>query len=131
MFTLPPLLYAEQKQTIFNFEKSFRFYSPLKALHYRPQCGQGYVFTRVCDSVHGGSASEHAGIPPPPRKVAPPWEGSTPWDGSTPWGGSTIPGRKHPLPPRSKQASPPQKEEPPMEARTPPEGSTPPPAYGQ
>ena len=28
--------------------------------------GQGYVFTRVCDSVHrGGSASAHAGIHPP------------------------------------------------------------------
>ena len=27
----------------------------LKFDHYRPQrsCGQGYVFTRVCDSVHG------------------------------------------------------------------------------
>ena len=32
--------------------------------YYRPQrsCGQGYVFTRVCDSVHGGSP----GSPPPP-----------------------------------------------------------------
>ena len=29
--------------------------------------GQGYIFTGVCDSVHmGGSASVHAGIPPPP-----------------------------------------------------------------
>ena len=28
--------------------------------------GQGYVFTRVCDSVHkGGFASVHAGIQPP------------------------------------------------------------------
>ena len=28
--------------------------------------GQGYVFTRVCDSVHGGvSASVHAGMHPP------------------------------------------------------------------
>ena len=46
---------------------------------YRPQrsCGQGYVFTRVCDSVHGGggSASVHAGIPP---------------------GKETPPGRRHP-----------------------------------
>ena len=33
---------------------------------YRPQrsCGQGYVFTRVCDSVHRGGVS---GQPPPPR----------------------------------------------------------------
>ena len=29
-------------------------------------CGQSYVFTRVCDSVHRGvSASVHVGIPPP------------------------------------------------------------------
>ena len=35
--------------------------------------GQGYVLTRVCDSVHsGGSASVHAGIPPPPGPDTPP-----------------------------------------------------------
>ena len=35
---------------------------------YRPQrsCGQGYVFTRVCDSVHGGGL--RAGRTPPTRK---------------------------------------------------------------
>ena len=35
--------------------------------------GQGYVFTRVCDSVHreGVSASVYAGIPPPPRTGTP------------------------------------------------------------
>ena len=27
--------------------------------------GQGNIFTPVCHSVHGGSASVHAGIPPP------------------------------------------------------------------
>ena len=32
--------------------------------------GQGYVFTRVCDSVHGGgSASVHAGIYPPQEQT--------------------------------------------------------------
>ena len=39
-----------------------------KQTHYRPQrsCDQGYVFTRVCHSVNRrGSASVHAGIPPP------------------------------------------------------------------
>ena len=56
--------------------------------HYRPQrsCGQGYVFTRVCNSVHRGSASVHAGIPPggthppPPEAHTPPKHppGSTP-----------------------------------------------------
>ena len=38
-------------------------------------CGQGYVFTRVCDSVNTGggvSASVHAGIPPPPPEQTPP-----------------------------------------------------------
>ena len=41
---------------------------------YLPQrsCGQGYVFTRVCNSVHGGgSASVHAGIPPPGADIPP------------------------------------------------------------
>ena len=50
---------------------------------YRPQrsCGQGNIFTPVCHSVHrGGSASMHAGIPPPPGsdtttppRIRPPW----------------------------------------------------------
>ena len=35
--------------------------------------GQGNVFTGLCDSVHGGSASVHAGIPPPPPRSRPPW----------------------------------------------------------
>ena len=39
---------------------------------YRPQrsCGQGYVFTRVCDSVHGGVSGEppQQGEPPPGRE---------------------------------------------------------------
>ena len=36
--------------------------------------GQGYVLTRVCDSVHGGSASVHAGIHhlPPGAGTLPP-----------------------------------------------------------
>ena len=33
---------------------------------------EGYVFTAFCDSVHRGSASVHAGIPPPPLDQAPP-----------------------------------------------------------
>ena len=45
-----------------------RHYNPCN--YYLPQrsCGQGYVFTRVCDSVNRGgrSASVHAEIPPPP-----------------------------------------------------------------
>ena len=49
--------------------------------YYRPQrsCCQGYVFTRVCDSVHkGGSGSVHAGIPPPPREACTPREAPSP-----------------------------------------------------
>ena len=42
----------------------------LSICYYRPQrsCGQGNVFTGVCDSVHGRevSASVHVGIPDPP-----------------------------------------------------------------
>ena len=40
---------------------------------YRPQTKlwEGYVFTGVCDSGHGGSAPLHAGIPPP-------WQGRPP-----------------------------------------------------
>ena len=56
--------------------------------YYRPQrsCGQGYVFTRVCDSVHreGGL---RAGRTPPPREQTP---------------------RSIPLPPQSRTPSPPE-----------------------
>ena len=42
--------------------------------HYRPQrsCGQGYVFTRVCDSVRGGLRRT------PPDQADPPWQGEPP-----------------------------------------------------
>ena len=46
---------------------------PLFQHFYRPQRScEDYVFTPVCHSVHrGGSASVHAGIPPPPRAGTP------------------------------------------------------------
>ena len=50
--------------------------------NYRPQrsCGQGYVFTRVCDSVKRGvSASVHAGIPTLPGGRHPPGADTPPW----------------------------------------------------
>ena len=72
-------------------------------INYRPQrsCGQGYVFTRVCDSVNRGGLPQcmlgyhplgrkHPPTPqegsthtpgkeaPPPERQHPPWEGSTP-----------------------------------------------------
>ena len=52
--------------------------------HYRPQrsCGQGYVFTRVCDSVHGGSLRRTPldQADTPRDQTAPPDQGEPPWD---------------------------------------------------
>ena len=55
---------------------------------YQPQrsCGQGYVFTRVCDSVHrGGLRAERT----PPGRENPPEQGDPPGQGEppTPWAG--------------------------------------------
>ena len=61
--------------------------------------GQGNVFTGVCDSVHrGGSASVHAGIPPPPGPdtplgADPPWEQTPPQTTPLPLG-ADPPGKK-------------------------------------
>ena len=76
---------------------------------YRPQQScEGYVFTRVCHSVHGGevSASVHAGILPPPEDQAPPSRDQTPtqdqapppWEQAPPW--SRHPREQTPPPPR-------------------------------
>ena len=77
---------------------------------YRPQrsCGQGYVFTRVCDSVHRGGLQ--AGRTPPPRR-------------RTPQAGRTPP----------RQGGPPSREEPPSpdQADTPPDQAEPPPRTRQ
>ena len=43
-------------------------------------CGQGYVFTRVCDSVHRGGICLSACW----DTTTPLWEGGTPQEGSTP-----------------------------------------------
>ena len=96
---------------------------------YRPQrsCGQGYVFTRVCDSVHrGGSPGRHPpdqGEPPnqadPPGRDNPPSDqADTPPDQADP----PQPGR----PPRTRQTPPgtrqtsPQQGEPPLGPGRPP-----------
>ena len=51
----------------------------LSCYRLQQSCGQGYVITRVCDSVNrGGSASVHAGIPPPSPEQTPP-SGSRLW----------------------------------------------------
>ena len=78
--------------------------------------GQGYVFTGMCDSVHGGggggSASVHAGIPPweqtpPPRSRPPPRPGRPPLE-QTPPGRHPPPQTRHPpgqaLPPGTEHA---------------------------
>ena len=88
---------------------------------YRPQrsCGQGYVFTRVCDSVHGGGlrrtppgpgrhhppGTRQTPPPPPGTRQTPPLPGPGrhPWQGEPPW----------------------TKENPPDQADTPPAGRTP------
>ena len=83
--------------------------------HYRPQrsCGQGYVFTRVCDSVNRGGSPPHP--PPTPDQADPP-------------GPRRHPPRDQGEPPRD-QAHPPTKETPPPGPGTPPRKNTA--AYGQ
>ena len=67
--------------------------------NYRPQrsCGQGYVFTRVCDSVHGGGLWADPPRPgrenPPPgtRQTPPrPCRENPPWDQADPPGNKTA-----------------------------------------
>ena len=95
---------------------------------YRPQwsCGQGYIFTPICHSVHrGGLPQCMLGCHTPPREAhaPPPCEQNSPWEVclTACWEGSNPPGsvphcmlgRKH-LPPgksaslhAGKEASPP------------------------
>ena len=81
-------------------------------VNYRPQrsCGQGYVFTRVCDSVNRGGSP---GRENPPGQVDPPGTRQTPPDQGEPPPG---PGRT----PRTRQT-------PPGPGRTPPGADTTPP----
>ena len=90
---------------------------------YRPQrsCGQGYVFTRVCNSVHRGGSLGRETPPPGRQEEHPPPPGqagrTSPGQGEPPWS------RRHPppgtSPPRSRHSPPP----PPPGKQTP--------AYGQ
>ena len=97
-----------------------KFKCQLRYFNYPPQqrCGKGYVFTRVCDSVQEGSASVHAGIPPPlPRRSL--CQGDPPAQ-ETPRQGDPLPRRtptkKTPLPRRTpplpRRPPPPTKETP-------------------
>ena len=64
-------------------------------IFYRPQrsCGQGYVFTRVCDSVYGGGSPGRENPPGPGRPPSPP-----PGRENPPWTRQTPPGPGRPLP---------------------------------
>ena len=103
--------------------------------------GQGYIFTGVCDSVHGGSASVHAGIPPPrpgtpqeqthtpgsrpPKEQIPPVGVDTPCD-SVHRGGlpQCMLGYHHPRTRHPPGQTPPSGADPPRE-QTPPRVDTP------
>ena len=70
-----------------------------KTHNYRPQrsCGQGYVFTHVCDSVHRGGL--RAGRTPPGRENPlarrPPWQEDPPARRTPPSRENPPPGRRH------------------------------------
>ena len=78
---------------------------------YQPQwsCGQGNIFTPVCHSVHRGSASVHAGIPPPQIRHHHP------------------PQIRHHHPPQTRQTPPPT----PQTRQTPPQPGRHPPGPGR
>ena len=81
-------------------------------VYYRPQrsCGQGYVFTRVCDSVNRG---EGVSAEPPPRTKENP------------------PGPRRTPPPGTKENPPGTKENPPRPGRPPPGTRADPPPPGR
>ena len=89
--------------------------------HYRAQrnCGQGYVFTRVCDSVNRGDLWQ--GDPPPGKETHPlgrenPPGRETPLCRETPWQGE---------PPPPQQVDPPGKQTPPSKENPPWQGDPP------
>ena len=77
---------------------------------------RGYVFTRVCDSVHGRVCGEPPGRPPrqgePPGPGRPPSPGRTPPDQGEPPRPGRHPPTRQTAPPQD-QADPPAKENPP------------------
>ena len=92
--------FFNQKLTVFYFHEQSSFYRPQRS------CGQGYVFTRVCDSVHSGGSPENPPTPPGTRQTHPP-----PDQGEPPLAGRTPPN----------QGEPPQYQgEPPQNMQTPP-----------
>ena len=90
--------------------------------------GQGYVFTGVCDSVHGGGGSTWPGTPPgpgtPPRtRYTPPGPGTPPRDQVHPPGPGTAPRTRYT--PQTRY-TPPGPGTPPRTRYTPPGPGTPP-----
>ena len=75
--------------------------------YYRPQrsCGQGYVFTRVCDSVHGGGGV--SGEPPWTRENPPPRHQGDPLDQGEPPRDQADPPDQGDTPPGTRQTPPP------------------------
>ena len=93
--------------------------------YYRPQqsCGQGYVFTRVCDSVHRGRGSPGTTPPPGTRQTPPRTRQTPPQDQADP----PRPGR----PPRTRQTLPDQADTPQTRQTTPPRPGRQPPGPGR
>ena len=91
-------------------------HSHLFSDNYWPQrsCGQGYVFTHVCDSVHRGGL--WAG--PPRTRQIPPWQGEPPGLGRHP--PPPGPGRHQPPQTRQTPHSPWTRQTPPRPGRHPP-----------
>ena len=77
-------------------------YHFIASIYYRPQrsCGQGYVFTRVCDSVNGGGLRRTP--PPGTRQTRPPDQGEPPSRL-----GESPPGDQADTPPPRDQGDPP------------------------
>ena len=117
----------------FLFDTENCSYWILAPNNYRPQrsCGQGYVFTRVCDSVHRGGLRRN---PPGPGRN-PPEPGRTPGPRRTPLdqgeppldqGEPPHPGPRRTPPPGTKKKPLGTKENPPRPGRTPPTRENPP-----
>ena len=154
--TIQPLMLIPGRHFCIEFTQQIVYYRPQRS------CGQGNIFTPVCHSFcsQGGSASVHAGIPPPrpgrppqtrltpPRDQAdPPGTRQTPLDQADPPGpGRHPPGTRQTPPgpgrPHRDQADPPNQADSPGPGRPsrtrqiphPDQADTPPgkqtPAYG-
>ena len=90
----------------------------VSSFYYRPQrsCGQGYVFTGVCDSVHGGGLRRT-----PPDQGEPPLgpRRTPPGTKENPPGTKENPPRTKENPPRDQGEPPPDQGDPPGPGRPP------------